>query len=155
MQKTNAMRLLDSLQVPYEAVSYDTTDDHLDAVQTALLMGVEPEIVYKTLIVENEKGLPAVLCLPSNYDLDLRKAAKATNSKRVSLIHLKALLPLTGYVRGGCSPLAMKKAFPTFIEETATMHPMIFVNAGKKGLQIGLSPLHLKEACQADFADLL
>ncbi len=152
--KTNALRIIESLGIPYETAAYDPGEEHLDAVAVALRLGVEPEVVFKTLVARSEKGQLLVFCLPAPLELDLKKAAQAAGAKKVELVELKELTPLTGYVRGGCSPVGMKKDFPTWIDETAALHERIFVNAGSRGLQVILAPEDLRRACSARYADL-
>jgi len=117
-------------------------------------IGVEPEIVFKTLVARSEKGEIGIFCIPAPLELDLKKAARAAGAKKVELVGLKELLPLTGYVRGGCSPLGMKKDYPTWIDETALLHERIYVNAGCRGMQVILAAEDLSKACGALFNDL-
>jgi len=152
--KTNALRLIESLGIPHETALYEAGEEHQDAVAVARQIGVEPEIVFKTLVARSEKGEVAVFCIPAPLELDLKKAARAAAAKKVELVGLKQLLPLTGYVRGGCSPLGMKKDYPTWIDETAALHERICVNAGSRGVQVILAPEDLRRACRARFADL-
>jgi Cys-tRNA(Pro)/Cys-tRNA(Cys) deacylase len=151
-QKTNAIRIIESLGIPFETASYEAGEEHADAVAVARRMGVEPEIVFKTLVARSEKGEIIVFCIP--LELDLKKAARAAGVKKVELIGLKELHPLTGYVRGGCSPVGMKKVYRTWIDETAMLHERIYVNAGSRGLQMILAAADLARACAAAFADL-
>ena len=153
-QKTNAIRIIESLGIPCETASYETGEEHSDAVAVARRIGVEPEIVFKTLVVRSEKGEVIVFCIPAPLELDLKKAARAAGAKKVELIGLKELHPLTGYVRGGCSPVGMKKEYRTWIDETALLHERIYVNAGSRGLQMILAAADLAGACAAGFADL-
>jgi Cys-tRNA(Pro)/Cys-tRNA(Cys) deacylase len=120
-QKTNAMRILDSLGIFYETASYPVDEEHLDAVVVAQELGVDPEIVWKTLVAHDERNTTLVFCIPSTTELNLKKAAKAASAKKIDLVNLRNLTPLTGYVRGGCSPIAMKKSFPAWIDETAIL----------------------------------
>jgi Cys-tRNA(Pro)/Cys-tRNA(Cys) deacylase len=152
--KTNALRILESLGIRCDTAAYETGDEHLDAVAVARRIGVEPELVFKTLVTRTEQGEVAVFCIPGPLELDLKKAAQAVGSKKVEMVGLKELLPLTGYVRGGCSPVGMRKPYPTWIDETATLHERIYVNAGSRGLQAALTPQDLARACGARFADL-
>lgn len=153
-QKTNALRIIEALGIPHETASYEPGEQHLDAVAVARRIGVEPEIVFKTLVARSEKAEVVVFCIPAPLELDLKKAARAAGAKKVELVGLKELLPLTGYVRGGCSPVGMKKSYPTWLDETATLHERIYVNAGSRGLQVILAPEDLRRACDARFADL-
>jgi Cys-tRNA(Pro)/Cys-tRNA(Cys) deacylase len=155
IQKTNAMRILDSLGIFYETASYPVDEAHLDAVTVAQELGVDPEIVWKTLVAHDERNATLVFCLPSTTELNLKKAAKAAGAKKIDLVNLRDLTPLTGYVRGGCSPIGMKKSFPTWVDETAILFPGIYVNAGMRGLQVIVNPTDLMRAVNADFADLI
>jgi len=152
--KTNALRILESLGVPYETAAYEAGEEHADAVAVAGRLGVEPELVFKTLVARSEKGEILVFCIPAPLELELKKAARAAGVKKVELIGLKELHPLTGYVRGGCSPVGMKKNYRTWIGETALLHERIYVNAGSRGLQMILAAADLARACAAGFADL-
>ena len=153
MEKTNVMRLLDVASIPYQPHFYDP--DASDGQAIAALLGEDPECVYKTLVCANPKGEHFVFCVPVMGELDLKKAAKASGSKSIEMIKQKELLPLTGYVHGGCSPIGMKKPFPVFVEETAKIFDSIYVSGGKRGCQIQLSPTDLSSYCGAVFADLL
>ena len=154
-RKTNAVRIIESLGVPFDTATYPVGEEHLDAVTVAQELGVDPEIVFKTLVARNDKGEVLVFCIPGNAELDLRKAARASESKKVELLPLKDLLPVTGYVRGGCSPIGMKKKYPTWLDEIALLYDRIYVNAGTRGMQIILAPADLTRAAEADTADLV
>ena len=138
--KTNVLRLLEAGGVPHVVHSYDVDEASLDAVTAATKLGVDPARVFKTLVASGGGTVRLVFCLPAVLELDLRKAAAASGCRRVELIRPDELPGLTGYVRGGCSPLAMKKSFPTFLEETARMFDTILVSAGLRGLQVELAP---------------
>ena len=155
MTTTNAMRILRSLGVPFDVASYPVGEEHVDAVSAARELGVPPEIVFKTLVARNEKAEPLVFCIPGPSELDLKKAARAAACRKVELVPLKDLTALTGYVRGGCSPIGMKKTYPTWIDEIAIAYDRIYVNAGARGLQIIVSPAELCRAAQAGLADLV
>jgi Cys-tRNA(Pro)/Cys-tRNA(Cys) deacylase len=155
MTTTNAMRILRSLGVTFEVAEYPVGDEHADAVSVARALGAAPEIVFKTLVARNEKSEPLVFCIPAPSELDLKKAARAAGAKSVQLIPLKDLTVLTGYVRGGCSPVGMKKRFPTWIDEIAMAYDRIYVNAGARGFQVIVSPVELCRAAQASTADLV
>ncbi len=146
------MRLLDQAKIPYRAYEYDP--EAKDGNEVAKLVGKDPDSVFKTLIAVNNKREYFVFDIPVNATLDLKKAARASNSKSIEMLHQKDLLPLTGYVHGGCSPIGLKKPFPVFIEETAQLFDSICVSAGKRGYQVELSPLDLKDYVQASFASL-
>lgn len=147
------MRLLDAAKLAYVPHAYDP--EATDGQVVASLLGEDSECVYKTLVCVNQKGEHFVFCVPVMGELDLKKAAKASGSKSIELIKQKELLPLTGYVHGGCSPIGLKKPFPTFVEETAQIFDRIFVSGGKRGYQIEISPTDLAAYCHATFADLL
>ncbi len=153
--KTNAARLLDTLGVPYTLHSVDVDPENICAVHTAHKLGTAPETVYKTLVARGDKHGVFMACIMANGELDLKKAAKATQNKSVAMVPLKEVLPLTGYIRGGCSPLAAKKAYPVFIDEHAILEEAIFINAGQRGVQIHLKPDDLLHAVQGSYADLL
>lgn len=151
-EKTNVMRLLDAAKIVYKEFTYDPKT--VDGLSVAKSIGEDPEAVFKTLVTENEDKEHFVFCVPVCAELDLKKAAKAAKSKSIAMIHQKELLPLTGYVHGGCSPIGMKKAFPTFIDETAQVFEQIYVSGGKRGFQVCLSPSDLSGYVKAEFADL-
>ena len=150
--KTNAMRLLDAKKTDYEGFTYDPSVT--DGEQVAALLGEDANAVFKTLVTATDKGEHCVFCVPVCGTLDLKKAAKAAGFKSVAMIHQKELEPLTGYIHGGCSPVGMKKRFPTFIDESAQEYEKIFVSAGKVGRQVCLSPLDLAGFVGAKFAPL-
>ncbi|MBR1440023.1 MAG: Cys-tRNA(Pro) deacylase [Lachnospiraceae bacterium] len=152
--KTNVMRVLDSKKIAYESHSYDP-DPTLTGAVIAATLGETPEKVFKTLVTQGKSGAYYVFAIPVEAELDLKKAAKASGEKAVSMLKQKDLLPLTGYVHGGCSPIGMKKAFPTFLHETAGTFERIFVSAGKVGFQIELAPSDLMAVSSAKLADLV
>ena len=152
MEKTNVMRLLDAKSIPYEAREYDPEITSGPLVAAAL--GEDPDTVFKTLVTEGPKKEHFVFVIPVNAALDLKKAAKAARVKSIAMIPQKELLPLTGYIHGGCSPFGMKKPFPTFLDETAELFPNIFVSAGRRGYQVGISPSDIISQIGASFADL-
>lgn len=152
MEKTNVMRLLDAKSIPYEAREYDPEITSGPLVAAAL--GEDPDTVFKTLVTEGPKKEHFVFVIPVNVELDLKKAAKAARVKSIAMIPQKELLPLTGYIHGGCSPFGMKKPFPTFLDETAELFPNIFVSAGRRGYQVGISPSDIISQIGASFADL-
>lgn len=153
--KTNAARLLDTLKLPYELISYDVDEEHLDAVHVAQSCGQNVDQVFKTLVTHTDKSGIAVFCIPGAYELDLKKAAAAGGNKSAELVKVKDLFSLTGYIRGGCSPLGMKKKYPVFIDETAQLYDYVFVSGGLRGLQIKIAPADLAAAADATFTDLL
>ncbi len=154
-RKTNALRILESLGIPHEVVAHAVGEEHSDAVQVAGLLGVSPDILFKTLVARGGPDEVFVFCVPGGAELDLRKAARAAGVRRIDLVPLKDLTPLTGYVRGGCSPIGMKKKYPTWIDEIASALPRIYVNAGARGLQVLLAPADLLRATGASYADLV
>ncbi|MCR5604928.1 MAG: Cys-tRNA(Pro) deacylase [Lachnospiraceae bacterium] len=140
--KTNVMRVLDGKKIAYESHSYEA-DPTLSGEQIARILGEDPEKVFKTLVTQGRSGAYYVFVVPVKEELDLKKSAKVCGEKAVAMIKQKELLPLTGYVHGGCSPIGMKKQFKTFIHKTATGYDKIFVSAGKVGAQIELNPSDL------------
>ncbi len=138
-EKTNVMRLLDGKKIPYISHSYEA-DPTMSGEEIANLLGEDPEKVFKTLVTRGKSGKYIVFVVPVKEELDLKKAARAAGEKSVAMIKQRELLPLTGYVHGGCSPLGMKKQFSTFIHESAKEHDRMFVSAGKVGYQIEIEP---------------
>lgn len=153
MKKTNAMRLLDKSGISYDQVEYDP-DDGLSGLEVARSTGEDPRAVFKTLVTESNTGDNYVFVIPSTEELDLKKAAKLTNYKKMDMLAHKKLFGLTGYVHGGCSPLAMKKELPTFIDSSAESKPYIYVSGGKRVLQIKINPKALKDMCKAEFENV-
>ena len=147
------MRILDSLAIGYEVYSYPVDEAHLDAVHVARLLDVEPEQVCKTIVTSNESRNIFVFCLPGPFDVNLKKAKLITNSHEIDLVKSDSLRSLTGYIRGGCSPLGMMKNYPLFVEETVQLLPRIFISAGLRGLQICLKPEDLMAVTQSSYAD--
>ncbi len=143
LKKTNAARFLDTLKITYELTSYAVDEENLNATHAAQMLGVSTSLVFKTLVARDEKNLPLVACIPSHEEIDLKALARLANVKRCELVAVKELLGLTGYIRGGCSPLSMKKHFATFFDETILEHSYVYVSAGLRGLQLKLSPLDL------------
>ncbi len=155
MNKTNAMRQLDSAGIPYTPLEYEYDESDLSGVHVASSIGANPDTVFKTLVAKGDKIPFLVFCIPCAYELDLKKCAKATQNKKIELIAVKELLPLTGYIRGGCSPIGMKKHFPTFIDETALLFDKIAISAGVRGCQLSLSPTALIDFTDAKICDLI
>ena len=155
MIRPNVMRLLDAAGIAYRTAEYDYDEQDLSGMHAAEATGMPSEQVFKTLVARGEKQGYLVFCIPVCCELDLKKAAKAAGDKKVELIHVKELLPLTGYVRGGCSPVGMKKKFPTCMDETAQLYDEIAVSAGTRGCQIILSPDDLAAYCGIAYADLV
>ena len=154
IDKTNAMRQLDAAGIAYEMGEYKVDESDLSGVHAAEALGVSEDEVFKTLVTRGDGGLLCVFVIPSGASLDLKKAAAASGNKRIEMIHVKELFDLTGYIRGGCSPIGMKKQYPTYIDETAVLFDRIYFSAGKRGVQIILSPETLAEFIGAGFADL-
>ena len=155
MKKTNAMRMLDRAKIPYEVREYDVDENDLSGEHVAAQLGEDFDRVFKTLVLRGERTGYIVCCIPVDRELDLKKAAKAAGDKRAELLPLKELLPVTGYIRGGCSPVGMKKKFPTFIEETAVLFDRIAVSAGMRGKQILVDPEALAQYVEAAFVPLI
>lgn len=154
MSKTNVMRLLDKAGIAYRAAEYAFDENELDGMHAAERIGMPPEQVFKTLVARGEKRGYLVFCIPVCCELDLKKAARAAGDKKIELIHVKELLPLTGYLRGGCSPIGMKKPFPTFLDETAELYDEIGVSAGCRGCQVLLAPGKLTDYVNMSLCDL-
>ena len=152
--KTNAARILDRLRIPYELVEYTVDPDNLAADHVAEELNEPIEQVFKTLVLHGDRNGYLVCVVAGNREVDLKKAAKVSGNKKVEMIPMKDLLHLTGYIRGGCTSIGMKKHFPTFISEEALEFPFIYVSAGKRGLQIKLSPQDLLKAADAEAADI-
>lgn len=155
MTKTNAMRLLEQAGIDHIAREYDTADGRIDGVSVAKKLGLPPEECFKTLVTENPLHEYFVFVIPVAEELDLKKAARVCGSKSIAMIPLKKLLPLTGYEHGGCSPVGMKKLFPTFIAEEAVLYPQVAVSGGKVGLNIALAPEDLAGMVNGEFCDLV
>ena len=154
MTKTNAMRMLDKAKISYEALEYTYDDNDLSGVTIANSVGLPCEMVFKTLVAKGDKTGPIVMCIPVDKEIDLKKAASVTGNKKVEMIHVKDLLGLTGYIRGGCSPVGMKKKFPTFIDISAEGHEKITVSAGVKGCQLLVDTKELVSFTEAKLVDL-
>ncbi len=153
-EKTNVMRVLDGKKVPYESHAY-RPDATMSGEEIAGILGEDPAKVFKTLVTQGKSGAYYVFAVPVMGELDLKKAAKAAGEKAVNMIKQKELLSLTGYVHGGCSPIGMKKAFPTFLHTTATAYDKVFVSAGKVDFQIELSPADLIAVTGCSVADIV
>ena len=155
INKTNAARLLDKAKIAYELIPYEVDENDLSAIHVAASLGENIEQVFKTLVLHGDKSGYFVCVIPGEHEVDLKLAAKASGNKKCDLIPVKELLPLTGYIRGGCSPIGMKKLFPTFVDETAMLFDRIYISAGKRGEQIILAPDDLIRAAEAQYADLV
>ena len=153
-EKTNVMRILDQKSITYSVHTYPVGDAAPDGATVARLVGKDPAQVFKTLVAKGSSGANYVFDIPAEETLDLKKAAKAVGEKSIAMIHQKELLPLTGYVHGGCSPVGMKKQYPTVFHETAEILDTIMVSAGKIGFQVELEPAALIELVGGTTADL-
>ena len=153
--KTNAVRLVQQAGIPCREAFYEFDEQDLSGTHAAQAIGMPQEQVFKTLVARGEKTGINVFCIPVCCELDLKKAARAAGDKNMELVAVKELLGLTGYIRGGCSPVGMKKKYPTFIDETATLWDDIAVSAGARGHQMIVPPLHLSELVGAEFADII
>lgn len=140
MTKTNAMRMLDAAKIKYEIMEYVPDENDLTGTHIAQQIGLDENIVFKTLVAVGDKTGHIVFCIPSPAEIDLKKAAAATGNKKIEMVHVKDLLGLTGYIRGGCSPVGMKKKFPTYIDESAASLEKFTVSGGIKGAQLLVSP---------------
>lgn len=149
------MRILESLSIPYTVHTYQWDEEHLDAVHAAESAGLDIERVYKTIVMRNSNKELFVFCLPAEFEISLKKARTVTGSKEIDLIKTSEMLPLTGYIRGGCSPLGMRKHYPTFISELAALEDTIYVSGGQRGIQIELRPDDLIKAARASYADFI
>ncbi|MBQ7848898.1 MAG: Cys-tRNA(Pro) deacylase [Clostridia bacterium] len=152
--KTNVLRHLDAAKIPYETREYDVSDENYDGSLVAAKVGLPPDMIYKTLVLTGDKLKYLVCVVPADRELDLKAVARATGNKSVAMLPQKELLPLTGYLRGGCSPIGMKKAFPTFLQEDAQLLERISVSAGVRGCQVILAVDALVSCTSASFAAL-
>lgn len=153
--KTNAMRILDSADIDYRISEYEVDESDLSGTHAAELLGIDPDIMFKTLVTRGYDNLLWIFVIPVKENLDLKKAAKVSGNKRIEMVHVKEILDLTGYVRGGCSPIGMKKQYPTYIDESATLYDEIYFSAGRRGQQIIMNPYELTDLIDAEFADLI
>ncbi len=154
MTKTNVMRMLSQAGIVFTPHEYEYDENDLSGIHVSEKLNIPEEQVFKTLVTKGAKGGIYVFCVPVSNELDLKKAAKAAGDKSIAMVHVKELLSLTGYIRGGCSPVGMKKRYPTFIEETAQLYDTIAVSAGQRGVQVELNPEDLAEFIGASFADI-
>jgi len=153
MKKTNAIRILEREQIPFEIVGYRWDEESLDAISAGRQLGVEAQQVYKTIVCADGEGGHCVFCLPAGFTVDLKKARAITGKRGLAPLKLALLKEVTGYVHGGCSPIGMKSSFPTYIEELSQLEEFIFVSAGERGLQIKIRPADLVKAVGATLAD--
>ncbi|MBQ7334998.1 MAG: Cys-tRNA(Pro) deacylase [Clostridia bacterium] len=154
MQKTNAMRMLDAAKIPYEVLTYTVDENDLSGVHIAEQLGFPMEKMFKTLVAKGDKTGPLVCCIPVAEELNLKAVAALTGNKRIELVPVKELLALTGYIRGGCSPIGMKKQFPTYVDESAMQFEQITVSSGTRGAQLLLSRAALLAFVDAKIAKL-
>lgn len=155
INKTNAARLLDQLKIPYELIPYEVDENDLGAQHIAAQLGQPIEQLFKTLVLRGDKTGLVVCVIPGAEEVDLKKAARVTGNKKLEMIHVKELLPLTGYIRGGCSPIGMKKALPTWFHESIMLYDTVYCSAGLRGLQFRLAPQDLVRAARGQLADLI
>ena len=154
MTKTNAMRMLDGAGIAYQVLEYEVDESDLSGIHIAEQLGFPQEKMFKTLVAKGDKTGPLVLCIPVAKEIDLKKAAALTGNKKIEMIHVKDLLGLTGYIRGGCSPVGMKKKFPTWFDVSALDFEEITVSSGTRGAQLLLNRVALLQFVQARTADL-
>ena len=153
--KTNAIRLVEHAKITFREAFYEYDENDLSGIHAAHAIGLPEEQVFKTLVTKGLRSGIQVFCIPVCFTLDLKKAARCAGDKSIEMIPVKDLLSLTGYIRGGCSPVGMKKHYPTYIDETATLHEEIAVSAGERGHQIILSPADLARLVDAQFVDII
>lgn len=153
-KKTNVCRILDLQHTDYELIAYEVDESDLSATHVAQSLGENVAQVFKTIVLTGDKVKFLVCVVPGYEEVDLKAAAKASGNKKCEPLPLKQLLPTTGYIRGGCSPIGMKKPFPTYIDQSAADFPYIYVSAGQRGLQIKLRPQDLLQACQGQYAHI-
>ncbi len=152
--KTNAMRILDKLKISYEVFDYSKSSA-ISALDVAKFLNEDPRLVFKTLVTYAKSKEHYVFVIPSLGELDLKKASMVTNEKYIEMLPQKELLSLTGYIHGGCSPIGMKKVFPTFLHSSAKTLPYIFISGGKVGLQIKIAPHDLEKVIKLEYKDLI
>lgn len=155
INKTNAARLLDRAHITYELIPYEVDENNLAATHVAESLGEDISLVFKTIVLTAGPGQFFVCVVPGDAEIDLKKAARAAGTKKAELLPMKELLPLTGYIRGGCSPVGMKKQFPTFFHSTAPEHEYIYVSAGMRGLQFKVKPADIIGFVNGNVADLI
>ncbi len=155
MKKTNAIRILEANRINFQLFHYEFSLEEIDAVSVARKIKAEPEAVYKTLIARSNNNELFVFVIPGNESLNLKKAASASGVKKIDMIKEKELLPLTGYIKGGCTSIGLKKTFPVFIDETIELFDEIYISAGVRGTQIKLNPLELVKLVNAKIEDIV
>ncbi|MBQ5617687.1 MAG: Cys-tRNA(Pro) deacylase [Alistipes sp.] len=154
IEKTNAARLLDRAKIKYELIPYTVDEQNLAATHVAEQLGEDIATVFKTLILVGDRTGHLVCVVPGNHEVDLKAAARVSGNKKVEMIAMKELLPTTGYIRGGCSPIGMKKRFPTYIHSSALEYDAIYISAGVRGLQIRIAPTDLIAFVGAEVAEI-
>ena len=154
IEKTNAARLLDRAKIAYELVPYTVDEDNLAATHVAQELGEDIATVFKTLVLRGDRTGLFVCVIPGDMEVDLKAAARVSGNKKSEMLPMKELLPSTGYIRGGCSPIGMKKPLPTYFHATATLHECIYISAGVRGLQIAINPTELIAYVNASVADI-
>ncbi|HEX4950231.1 MAG TPA: Cys-tRNA(Pro) deacylase [Blastocatellia bacterium] len=152
--KTIAARILDQMNIAYELRAYEVNEDALDAVSVARKVNLPPEAVFKTLVARGDKTGVMMALVAADAELDLKKLATVSGNKKIELVAVKELLGLTGYIRGGCSPLGAKKKYPVFLDETVILSEQVSISAGQRGLQLILTPDDLQRATDATLADI-
>ncbi|HPT12375.1 MAG TPA: Cys-tRNA(Pro) deacylase [Bacteroidales bacterium] len=155
MTKTNAARILDSNGIDYNLEAYEVDENDLSAIAVAAKLGQDVDQVFKTLVLRGDKSGIFVCIIPGAEELDLKKAASCSGNKSVAMVAVKEIMELTGYIRGGCSPVGMKKKYPTFIDETCSLFDKIYVSAGLRGLQLRISPEDLIKVTECKVSDLI
>jgi len=155
INKTNVARLLDKAKISYQLIPYEVDESDLSAIHVAEQLGEDVNQVFKTLVLHGDKSGYFVCVIPGADEVDLKKAAKVSGNKKCEMIPMKELLPLTGYIRGACSPIGMKKHFPTYIHETADLYDHIYISAGQRGLQIMIAPQDLISEVRATIVDVV
>lgn len=153
MKKTNAMRVLDAAGAPYTVLSYEVDTEHLDAQSAAQKLGIDPYRMFKTIAMLSAGNEVFIFCVPACCEVGLKKIKRITGQKILPL-KLSELQKTTGYIRGGCSPIAMKKPFPVFVDETALLHERIYINAGERGVMLCMKAEDLPKVCRAQFCDI-
>lgn len=154
IDKTNAARLLDRAGIAYELIPFRVDEEHLSAADVAAQLGEPVACVFKTLVLRGDRTGYFVCVVPGDHEVDLKAAARVSGNKKTDLIPMKELLPVTGYIRGGCSPIGMKKRFPTYFHATVSDHPFVYVSAGVRGLQLKIAPAELVEFVGAIVAEI-
>lgn len=154
-KKTNAMRILEKENIPYNIKTYEVDENNLDAIHVAKNANINIDLVYKTIVMINEKKEVFVFCLPAEFDVSLKKAKKITNSNKIELLKLTELKNITGYIRGGCSPIGMKKQYTTYLSDIAQIEDSIYISAGIRGMQLILNPNDLIKCISATYEDFI